>query len=92
MGAVGGLDLERVLFVDAYFKERDGALGVMDVDLLGDGKSPEQTYAAGPIAALRSGALARARLVVTWCGGASGSAAPGSSGTASFQQRVRRQR
>jgi hypothetical protein len=92
VGAVGGLDLERVLFVDADFKERDGAPGVMDVDLLGDGKSPEQTYAAGPIAALRSGALARARLVVTWCGGASGSAAPGSSGTASFQQRVRRQR
>lgn len=64
----------------------------MDVDLLGDDKSPEQTYAAGPIAALRSGALARARLVVTWCGGASGSAAPESRGTASFQQRVRRQR
>jgi hypothetical protein len=39
---VGGLDLERVLFVDADFKERDGAPGVVDVDLFGDGKSPDR--------------------------------------------------
>ncbi len=57
VGVVSGQDLERVRFVDANFEERDGAPAVMDVDLLGDRKSPGQTYPAGPIAALSSGAL-----------------------------------
>ncbi len=56
VGVVSGQDLERVRFVDANFEERDGAPAVMDVDLLGDRKSPGQTYPAGPIAALSSGA------------------------------------
>jgi hypothetical protein len=56
VGVVSGQDLERVRFVDADFEECNGAPAVMDVDLLGDRKSPGQTYPAGPIAALSSGA------------------------------------
>ena len=56
MGVVSGQDLKRVRFVDAYFEERDGAPAVMDVDLVGDRKSPGETYPAGPIAALSRGA------------------------------------
>jgi hypothetical protein len=53
---VSGQDLKRVRFVDADFEERDGTPALMDVDLLGDRKSPGQSYTAGPIAALISGA------------------------------------
>jgi len=56
VGVVSGQDLKRVRFVDAYFEERDGAPAVMDVDLVGDRKSPGETYPAGPIAALSRGA------------------------------------
>jgi hypothetical protein len=49
--------------VDADFKERDGAPGVMDVDLLGDGKSPEQTYA--PVRSPHS-AAERSHVRVWW--------------------------
>jgi hypothetical protein len=56
VGVVSGQDLKRVRFVDADFEERDSTPAVMDVDLLGDRKSPGKSYPAGPIAALISGA------------------------------------
>ena len=52
---MSGQDLERVRFVDADFEERDGAPALIEVDVLGDRKSPGKTYPAGPIAALSSG-------------------------------------
>ena len=55
VSVVSGQDLERVRFVDADFEERDGAPALIEVDVLGDRKSPGKTYPAGPIAALSSG-------------------------------------
>ncbi len=55
VGVVTGRDLERVRFVDADFEERDGSPVVIDVDLVGVRKEQGQTYAAGPVAALRAG-------------------------------------
>lgn len=53
---VNGQDLERVRFVDADFEERDGSPVLMDADLVGSRKVPGQSYPAGPLAALASGA------------------------------------
>ncbi|WP_250009832.1 right-handed parallel beta-helix repeat-containing protein [Actinoplanes sp. M2I2] len=54
LGAISGLDLERVRFADAEFEERDGTPAVMDEDLLGSPKIVGE-FPAGPIAALASG-------------------------------------
>jgi hypothetical protein len=53
---VSGRDLERVRFADADFEERDGGPARIDVDLVGQPKQPDDRFAAGPIANLRSGA------------------------------------
>jgi len=50
-----------VRFADADFEERDGTPVVVDTDLVGAQKRPEQTYPAGPLAALRAG-TARVRV------------------------------
>ena len=55
LAATGGRDLPRVRFVDADFEEPDGTPAVLDVDLVGVRKHPQQEYPAGPIAELRSG-------------------------------------
>jgi hypothetical protein len=52
---VSGRNLERVRFADADFEERDGSPARMDVDLVGQLKQPDQQFAAGPVADLRSG-------------------------------------
>jgi len=52
LGVVTGADLPRVRFADADFEERDGSPVVVDVDLLGERKSPGHGYPAGPIANL----------------------------------------
>jgi hypothetical protein len=56
VAVVTGLSLERVRFVDADYEERDGSPATVDVDLLGVRKKSGQTYPAGPIAGLTSGA------------------------------------
>jgi hypothetical protein len=55
VGVVTGRDLERVRFADADFEERDGSPAVMDVDLLGERRRPDQKSAAGPVAGLEAG-------------------------------------
>ncbi|MFC7530868.1 right-handed parallel beta-helix repeat-containing protein [Actinoplanes sp. GCM10030250] len=55
LGALTGRDLPRVRFPDADFEERDGSPAVIDVDLTGAVKEPGTTYAAGPVAGLKSG-------------------------------------
>ena len=55
IGLITGRDLERVRFVDAEFEERDGTPANLDTDLVGDSKTSEGTYPAGPIATLPSG-------------------------------------
>jgi len=55
VGVVTGADLERVRFADADFEERDGSPAVIDVDLLGERKRPDQDFASGPVAGLASG-------------------------------------
>jgi hypothetical protein len=55
VGVVTGRDLERVRFADADFEEPDGSPAVLDVDLLGERKSPGRKSAAGPVAALAAG-------------------------------------
>src|SRR4051794_1380608 len=56
IGLLTGTDLERVRFVDADFEEPDGSPARLDTDLSGVRKTREETYTAGPIAALASGA------------------------------------
>jgi Right handed beta helix region len=55
LGIVTGADLARVRFADADFEERDGTPAIIDVDLLGERKTPGQDYPAGPIATLSPG-------------------------------------
>ena len=54
---VTGADLERVRFVDAEFEGPDGRPVVLDTDLVGAPKSGDAGHAAGPLAALTSGAV-----------------------------------
>ncbi|GAA1980232.1 hypothetical protein GCM10009718_16460 [Isoptericola halotolerans] len=53
---VTGRDLERVRLVDAEFEDRDGSPVQVDTDLVGTLKPATETYPAGPLAALASGA------------------------------------
>ena len=55
LGPITGRDLERVRFPDAEFEEPDGRPAVIDLDLVGRQKQPDQTFAAGPVADLTSG-------------------------------------
>jgi Right handed beta helix region len=55
VGVVTGADLPRPRLVNADFEERDGALAVIDVDLLGQRKDHARDYPAGPIAGLAPG-------------------------------------
>ena len=55
LAVVTGADLERVRFVDAEFEERDGSPAVVDVDLVGERKTPGETYPAFPVASVGSG-------------------------------------
>ncbi|PUB27667.1 uncharacterized protein DUF1565 [Promicromonospora sp. AC04] len=55
INVVTGKDLERVRVVDAEFEDHDGSPVAIDVDLGGAPKSAEETYPAGPLAALASG-------------------------------------
>jgi hypothetical protein len=55
LGVITGRDLERVRLPDAEFEEPDGRPAVMDVDLVGRRKHPDQTSPPGPVAALTSG-------------------------------------
>ena len=48
-------DLERVRFVDAEFEERDGSPAVLDADLVGERKTPGETYPAFPVAQVGAG-------------------------------------
>lgn len=52
---VGGADLPPVRFVDAHFENRDGTPVLVDVDLVGEIKHPDQAHAAGPLAGLKAG-------------------------------------
>src|SRR3954447_3234485 len=56
IGLLTGTDLERVRFVDADFEEPDGSPARLDTDLSGVRKTGDETYTAGPLAALASGA------------------------------------
>jgi hypothetical protein len=55
VGLITGSDLERVRFVDADFEDRDGTPARLDTDLVGVRKTEDDTYPAGPLAALASG-------------------------------------
>ena len=55
IGLITGLELERVRLADADFEERDGTPARLDADLVGSRKTDDETYPAGPIAALTSG-------------------------------------
>ena len=55
IGVVTGSDLERVRFVDAEFEERDGTPAVLDVDLVGERKTPGEKYPAFPVAQVGAG-------------------------------------
>ena len=61
VGIITGSDLERVRFVDAEFEEPDGRPAVLATDLIGDEKTRDGSYPAGPITALASG-VARNRV------------------------------
>jgi hypothetical protein len=61
VGMVTGLDLERVRFPDADYEEPDGSPAIIEHDLIGQAKEHEQSYPAGPIAALTAG-TARVRV------------------------------
>ncbi len=56
VGAVSGLDLERVRFVDAEFEEPDGTPARLDHDLTGADRTPSGSYPAGPLSTLAAGA------------------------------------
>jgi hypothetical protein len=52
---IDGTDLPPVRFANAHFENRDGTPVVLDVDLIGTGKSRGRGYPAGPLAELSAG-------------------------------------